>query len=96
MRGDLDLDPRYVGDGRRPPRVLLAVLVGIVDRPIPTVLLTQRTSALSNHAGQIAFPGGKIDPDDATPLAAAVARGARRGRAFSAMSLSRSAISIFT
>jgi 8-oxo-dGTP pyrophosphatase MutT (NUDIX family) len=49
-----------------------AVLVGIVDRPIPTVLLTQRTSDLSSHAGQIAFPGGKIDPHDDTPLAAAV------------------------
>ena len=44
----------------------------IVDRPEPTVLLTQRTTELSNHAGQIAFPGGKIDPGDESPLAAAL------------------------
>ena len=49
-----------------------AVLVPIVDRPEPTVLLTQRTTELSSHAGQIAFPGGKIDPGDASPLAAAL------------------------
>jgi len=48
------------------------VLVPIVDRPEPTVLLTQRTTDLSSHAGQIAFPGGKIDPTDASPLAAAL------------------------
>jgi 8-oxo-dGTP pyrophosphatase MutT (NUDIX family) len=48
------------------------VLVGIVDHPVPTVLLTQRTSGLSNHGGQIAFPGGKIDPGDVTPADAAL------------------------
>jgi 8-oxo-dGTP pyrophosphatase MutT (NUDIX family) len=37
-----------------------------------TMLLTQRTSHLSAHAGQIAFPGGKIEPFDATPAAAAL------------------------
>jgi 8-oxo-dGTP pyrophosphatase MutT (NUDIX family) len=36
------------------------------------VLLTLRTGDLSSHAGQIAFPGGKIDPHDETPLDAAV------------------------
>ena len=72
VRGDLDLDPdMWVTAGVVASRPA-AVLVGVVDRPIPTVLLTQRTSALSNHAGQIAFPGGKIDPEDATPLAAAL------------------------
>ncbi|HVV94167.1 MAG TPA: CoA pyrophosphatase [Hyphomicrobiales bacterium] len=49
-----------------------AVLVPIVSRPEPTVLLTQRTAHLSSHAGQISFPGGKIEPDDASPLAAAL------------------------
>ena len=49
-----------------------AVLVPVVDHAEPSVLLTMRTSDLPSHAGQIAFPGGKIDPDDATPLAAAL------------------------
>ena len=39
-----------------------AVLVPVVARPEPTVLLTQRTAHLKDHAGQISFPGGKIDP----------------------------------
>lgn len=49
-----------------------AVLVGVVDRPQPTVLLTQRSAHLPDHAGQISFPGGKIDPSDESPLAAAL------------------------
>lgn len=49
-----------------------AVLIGIVDRPQPTVLLTQRTATLSTHAGQIAFPGGKVDPTDADCVSAAL------------------------
>ncbi len=44
-----------------------AVLIPIVDHPEPTVLLTQRSPHLADHAGQIAFPGGKIDATDATP-----------------------------
>ena len=50
-----------------------AVLVPVVARPEgATVLLTQRASALREHPGQIAFPGGKIDADDVSPLAAAL------------------------
>lgn len=50
-----------------------AVLVPVIDRgPEATVLLTERTAHLSTHAGQIAFPGGRIDPDDASPEAAAL------------------------
>ena len=46
-----------------------AVLVPIVDHADgASVLLTQRTSALRSHAGQIAFPGGRMDPEDATPV----------------------------
>lgn len=41
-----------------------SVLVGIVEREQPMVLLTQRTANLSTHSGQIAFPGGRQDPDD--------------------------------
>jgi 8-oxo-dGTP pyrophosphatase MutT (NUDIX family) len=50
-----------------------AVLIPVVARrPEAGVLLTQRTTHLTAHAGQIAFPGGKIDPADAGPAAAAL------------------------
>ncbi|HKS20459.1 MAG TPA: CoA pyrophosphatase [Bradyrhizobium sp.] len=49
-----------------------AVLIPVVDHPQPTVLLTQRSPHLSSHAGQISFPGGKIDATDASPLDAAL------------------------
>ena len=49
-----------------------AVLIPVVDHPQPTVLLTQRSAHLNDHAGQISFPGGKIDPTDASPLDAAL------------------------
>lgn len=45
-----------------------AVLIPVVDHPQPTVLLTQRAAHLNDHAGQISFPGGKIDATDASPL----------------------------
>jgi 8-oxo-dGTP pyrophosphatase MutT (NUDIX family) len=72
IRGDLDLDPKaWELAGVQATRPA-AVLVGVVDHPEPSVLLTMRTSDLPSHAGQIAFPGGKMDPTDASPLAAAV------------------------
>jgi 8-oxo-dGTP pyrophosphatase MutT (NUDIX family) len=49
-----------------------AVLIPVVDHPEPTVLLTQRSAHLNDHAGQISFPGGKIDASDASPLDAAL------------------------
>jgi 8-oxo-dGTP pyrophosphatase MutT (NUDIX family) len=50
-----------------------AVLVGLVDREGgPALLLTQRTEHLRDHAGQICFPGGRIEPDDASAAAAAL------------------------
>ena len=50
-----------------------AVLVPIVDRPEgATVLFTRRSTALRNHSGQIAFPGGRIDDSDSGPLEAAL------------------------
>jgi 8-oxo-dGTP pyrophosphatase MutT (NUDIX family) len=48
----------------RPP-MNASVLIPIVMRDVPTVLLTQRTAHLSTHSGQIAFPGGKQDAQDA-------------------------------
>ena len=49
-----------------------AVLVAVVDRAEPAVLLTQRAVHLPQHPGQISFPGGKIEPADETPAAAAL------------------------
>lgn len=49
-----------------------AVLVGIIAHDQPTLLLTQRTEHLPSHAGQIAFPGGKLEPGDSDAVAAAL------------------------
>ncbi|WP_230531669.1 CoA pyrophosphatase [Microvirga roseola] len=48
-----------------------AVLVPIVMREEPMVLLTERSAHLRQHSGQIAFPGGRVDPTDASILEAA-------------------------
>ncbi len=54
------------------PLVAAAVLVPFVLGPAPGVLLTRRCAHLSSHAGQVSFPGGRIDPADASPEAAAL------------------------
>lgn len=54
------------------PGIAAAVLVAITDRPAPGVILTRRTEHLANHPGQIAFPGGRIDPGDTDAQAAAL------------------------
>jgi 8-oxo-dGTP pyrophosphatase MutT (NUDIX family) len=72
VRGDHDVDPVSHAISEVRPIRPAAVLVPVVDREEPMVLLTQRTAALPDHAGQIAFPGGKIDAADETPLAAAL------------------------
>lgn len=49
-----------------------AVLLPLVMRDELTLILTQRTAHLSTHSGQIALPGGKLDPEDADATAAAL------------------------
>src|SRR3954462_2958910 len=71
-RGDLDRDPLAWEQAGGQATGPAAVLVPVVDHAEPGVLLTMRTSELPSHASQIAFPGGKIDPIDASPLAAAL------------------------
>ncbi len=71
-RGDHDIDPVMQKIAELRPIRPAAVLVPIVDHPEPTVLLTQRAQHLPDHAGQVSFPGGKIDKDDADPTASAL------------------------
>lgn len=71
-RGDHDLTPEFRRLVELKPVRAAAVLIPVIARPEPTVLLTLRSSHLPNHPGQIAFPGGKVDPDDADPLATAL------------------------
>lgn len=67
---DLNLDMRPVAE--RPLRAA-AVLVPLVERPDGlAVLLTRRTEHLHDHAGQVSFPGGRVEPEDAGALAAAL------------------------
>jgi 8-oxo-dGTP pyrophosphatase MutT (NUDIX family) len=60
-----------VGTLETPP-VPAAVLVPIILHAEPTLLLTRRTAHLKQHAGQVSFPGGRIDPEDPTPEHAAL------------------------
>jgi 8-oxo-dGTP pyrophosphatase MutT (NUDIX family) len=54
------------------PRTPAAVLLGLRDLPQPTAVFTLRHSGLRTHAGQVAFPGGRADPDDADAIATAL------------------------
>jgi len=70
--GDPGTDRMLEIIAREQPVRPAAVLIAVVDHEEPTVLLTQRSPNLSEHAGQIAFPGGKIDATDASPRDAAL------------------------
>lgn len=72
-RGDGDLDPvEWADRGERPGLRPAAVLVPVIEYPAgPAVLLTRRSDHLGNHAGQVAFPGGKMDPGE-TPTETAL------------------------
>ena len=71
VRGDHSLMPG--GEAPAPRLTLAAVLVPLVRREAElTVLLTQRTAHLNDHAGQVAFPGGRIEQSDRDPVHAAL------------------------
>jgi 8-oxo-dGTP pyrophosphatase MutT (NUDIX family) len=55
------------GEAARQPLEPAAVLLLVVNHPEPTIVLTQRTSHLAHHAGQIAFPGGRREDADDSP-----------------------------
>ena len=68
--GDHRVDLDLVGDIAPTPA---AVLVPLVEhRSGLTVLLTQRTAHLTDHAGQVSFPGGRVEPHDADAVATAL------------------------
>jgi 8-oxo-dGTP pyrophosphatase MutT (NUDIX family) len=72
LRSDFDLSAEPKPNLDAPYR-RAAVLMGLVDRGDDYgVLLTLRPETMSRHAGQVAFPGGRIDPEDASPLQAAL------------------------
>ena len=68
--------PEFTGDGQRlseRPMRQAAVLVPLVRRPQGlAVLLTKRTDHLTDHAGQVSFPGGRTDPEDSDAIATAL------------------------
>jgi 8-oxo-dGTP pyrophosphatase MutT (NUDIX family) len=70
--GDPGTDKMLRIMAREAPVRPAAVLIPVVDHEEPTVLLTQRSPHLKEHSGQIAFPGGKIDATDGSPLDAAL------------------------
>lgn len=54
------------------PATPAAVLIAITDAPAPGVILTQRPDTMRRHPGQVAFPGGRVDPGDPNATAAAL------------------------
>lgn len=72
LNGDHALQPEKASLVPAEPPRHAAVLVPIVARPEPTILLTLRSPHLSQHAGQVAFPGGRVDPGDRDELDAAL------------------------
>ena len=72
LSGDQGTDRMLEIIAREQPIRPAAVLIPVVEHAQPTVLLTQRAAHLNDHAGQISFPGGKIDATDASPLEAAI------------------------
>jgi 8-oxo-dGTP pyrophosphatase MutT (NUDIX family) len=71
-RSDYDLNQDALGE-RGAALTPAAVLIPIIARQhATTVVFTERAADLRRHAGQISFPGGKIDPEDADDIAAAL------------------------
>lgn len=71
--GGLDIKALRQSDGLplRPKRTA-AVLVAILDKPEPEIILTLRSQSLAQHAGQVSFPGGAVDPGDRSAISTAL------------------------
>jgi 8-oxo-dGTP pyrophosphatase MutT (NUDIX family) len=77
LREFLPGTPPPVAAPRQPPGKTqalapAAVLLPIIARAEPSVLFTRRCAHLTRHAGQICFPGGRAEPDDASPVETAL------------------------
>jgi 8-oxo-dGTP pyrophosphatase MutT (NUDIX family) len=76
LRRALEAEPAagpLAGDGGYPASaeaIAAAVLIAVTDRPQPGVILTVRRDDMRTHAGQVAFPGGRIDPGETAREAA--------------------------
>lgn len=72
-RGDHEMQPQPMAPPDETAAVPAAVLIPVVPRAEgPTVLLTQRAAALRRHSAQVAFPGGRVDAVDGSPLVTAL------------------------
>jgi hypothetical protein len=73
-RGDHTLDPEpilpFVAGG--PPRIAAVLVPVVLHEDEPAILFTERSTGLREHSGQIAFPGGKMDASDPSPLVTAL------------------------
>ena len=70
LRDDLERREIAVVKGELTPAAVLLLVVNHADRQ--TVLFTQRTAHLAAHAGQISFPGGRLEAEDEDPVAGAL------------------------
>jgi len=65
---DLLSDAQFAREGRATPAAVLIAITDVADDP--QVILTQRPRAMRDHPGQVAFPGGKIEPGEDAVAAA--------------------------
>lgn len=71
-RGDYDFNPEFKPPPGERTLTQAAVLLPIVARAEPMVLFTQRTAHLTRHAGQVSFPGGRVEASDLSPVETAL------------------------
>ena len=69
---DWELNPAPVQAAPRPPREAGVLIAVVRQAGRAEVILTKRSPLLKHHPGQIAFPGGKVEPEDEGPAAAAL------------------------
>jgi 8-oxo-dGTP pyrophosphatase MutT (NUDIX family) len=73
LRGDHEMQPQPVPLPDEKAAIPAAVLIPVVSRAEgPTMLLTQRAAALRSHSSQVAFPGGRVDEVDGSPVVTAL------------------------